>query len=473
MYYKLIMRLAFLLVWTAMMIGCNDDKPDEPFEIKPDEPISASVMERLLQSVSIDWGQSYDVVRASMPDYTIVDTDNSDMLQFRDSKGNYSISYLFNSSELSATAVILPVSNVEIKLDELLESFRYVGELTNVAIYENKGTNTVASVWQYVESDSAYCAIGFAPIRSNLYPELPPITVKTGNAEVNGFTASFSGVLEGVDSDVEVGVLYSTDSNLSEDISCRVSCIGRGEYSVVMKGLIDESTYYYRAYALIDDVYYLGDIRTLTTGKATYSMDGQVFDFVKVDGFTGGNFSIMQTELLYNHDLVIGSDVITRLDRSGDGHVIKTEFRNFIDEIREVTGIPFRLPTPDEWIYAAQGGNKSAGYKYCGGNDIASVAWYSDNSGKSLHPVAMLASNELGLYDMSGNYSELCNSTDDIYYIDDKCYGGSWKSSASDCTPHSYINGIRSGNIPGTRLKEKNAFDGRYITVRLVYSREQ
>ncbi len=40
-------------------------------------------------------------------------------------------------------------------------------------------------------------------------------------------------------------------------------------------------------------------------------------------------------------------------------------------------------------------------------NIIDNVAWYSDNSSSSTHPVATKQPNELGLYDMSGNVREL------------------------------------------------------------------
>ncbi len=40
-------------------------------------------------------------------------------------------------------------------------------------------------------------------------------------------------------------------------------------------------------------------------------------------------------------------------------------------------------------------------------NIIDNVAWYSDNSSRSTHPVATKQPNELGLYDMSGNVREL------------------------------------------------------------------
>ena len=46
-----------------------------------------------------------------------------------------------------------------------------------------------------------------------------------------------------------------------------------------------------------------------------------------------------------------------------------------------------------------------------------------------------------------------------------------WNDKASDCGVLSWKSGSTSASkIPGTNLKELNAFDSKYITVRLVYS---
>ena len=66
----------------------------------------------------------------------------------------------------------------------------------------------------------------------------------------------------------------------------------------------------------------------------------------------------------------------------------------------------YRLPTESEWEYAAKGGIYSKEFEYSGSNDIDEVAWYSENSDAHTHDNGKKKSNELDIYDMSGNIRE-------------------------------------------------------------------
>ena len=102
----------------------------------------------------------------------------------------------------------------------------------------------------------------------------------------------------------------------------------------------------------------------------------------------------------------------------------------------------FRLPTEEEWEFAAKGGQN---YTYSGSNNLDEVGWYRENSGKRTHPVAQKKTNCYGLYDMSGNVWEWCWDVDP--HNGNRRYdrGGSWYNSDSYCRV-SYRNYDSAGN---------------------------
>ena len=91
--------------------------------------------------------------------------------------------------------------------------------------------------------------------------------------------------------------------------------------------------------------------------------------------------------------------------------------QEFVRRLDSITGMPFRLPTEAEWEFAARGGNRSLGYRFAGSNIIDSVSWYLNNAGFRQHQVASRWSNELALYDMTGNVSEWCSDWYGRYHL--------------------------------------------------------
>lgn len=89
----------------------------------------------------------------------------------------------------------------------------------------------------------------------------------------------------------------------------------------------------------------------------------------------------------------------------------------------------FRLPTNEEWLYAAKGGQKSQGYRFAGSDILDEVAWYANNA-RSTNRVGGKKYNELHLYDMNGNVYEW--TTDPLasqFYNS----GGSWYVGGYNC----------------------------------------
>lgn len=147
----------------------------------------------------------------------------------------------------------------------------------------------------------------------------------------------------------------------------------------------------------------------------------------------------------------------------------------FVKALNTLTGRNYRFPTDVEWEFAASGGVKSQGYMYAGSNDFTEVGWYYGNSGgsitdadrytrKTLNITQVINSgqvklggqkkpNELGLYDMSGNVSEICHNDGGVVFK-----GGSVSTSIVEYQKYTTMYQNRFVSSLGFRVAADQAF---------------
>ncbi|MDE7407542.1 MAG: formylglycine-generating enzyme family protein [Muribaculaceae bacterium] len=212
----------------------------------------------------------------------------------------------------------------------------------------------------------------------------------------------------------------------------------------------------------------------------TFTVNGVTFEMVKVDGgsYQMGSYSYNDEQPVHTETVgtfYIGKTEVTQRlwsavmgnnpsNFKGENLPVENvswyDCQEFVDRLSRITGRIFRLPTEAEWEYAACGGNKSRGYTYSGSNDVYRVAWYTENSSSTTHPVAQKLDNELGIYDMSGNVWEWCSDNYSSNYSSPRNSsnrvnrGGGWGSNAAHCrVAYRYFDapGLRSSRV-GLRL---------------------
>ncbi|MEE3448106.1 MAG: formylglycine-generating enzyme family protein, partial [Bacteroidales bacterium] len=186
--------------------------------------------------------------------------------------------------------------------------------------------------------------------------------------------------------------------------------------------------------------------------------DSDVYDDEQpVHSVTVSDFYIGETEVtqgLWRAVMGGNPSYFTRGDNYPVESVSWNDCQEFIYKLNQKTGKTFCLPTEAECEYAARGGNQSNGYKYSGSNNIDNVAVYNENSynlgsnsaAYGTHAVKTMSSNELGLYDMSGNVWEWCSDWYGSYSSSSQTNprgassgservlrGGGWGDTARDC----------------------------------------
>ena len=225
----------------------------------------------------------------------------------------------------------------------------------------------------------------------------------------------------------------------------------------------------------------------LSIGR-TFKVNGVNFKMINVDGgtfqmgSTTGDSDEKPLHIVTLSDYYIGETEVTQelwmavmgnnpSSFSGTNLPVENvsweDCQTFINKLNQLTGLLFRLPSEAEWEFAAIGGAKSEGYNYSGSNNITEAAWYNSNSYYRTQEVGKTISNELGIFDMSGNVKEWCQDWYGSYNNSEQTNptgassgsnrverGGSWNDSPKNCRVRNrdYDNPAAKKNNVGLRI---------------------
>lgn len=136
--------------------------------------------------------------------------------------------------------------------------------------------NTTYYYCAYVLVNGSY---KFGEIKSFKTKVSSNISAITGDAtNITYSSATLSGTINGANQSLTCGIIYGTSSSLSSSNGTKKSTTSMGSYSLNVTGLSSNTTYYYRAYAVVDSEYVYGEVRSFTTASSVTVTSGDAID---------------------------------------------------------------------------------------------------------------------------------------------------------------------------------------------------
>ena len=192
------------------------------------------------------------------------------------------------------------------------------------------------------------------------------VSVTTGSAvSITSSGASLGGLISGSDYSLTCGIIYGTSSSLTSSSGTNKSTTSQGSYSLSVTGLKANTSYYYRAYALVDGVYKYGEVRSFTTDNGISFVNGfQAVDLGLPSGLLWASCNVGAESPEEYGDYFAWGETTTKSNYTGSNSVTyglsisELESRGIIDAAGNLTaaydaatanwGEDWRMPTLDE-----------------------------------------------------------------------------------------------------------------------------
>ena len=188
----------YLIILTGLTIfsSCIDiEDPNTPTQ---------NLITNATKDVYKEWGTSTVEVQEYMKDYLLTFSEN-DMLQYTSNNNNkIMITYSFKEDKLDAAALI-----VEEDIEPSLKEYEYIGDISYTKIYTNNRENTMSTVYKQTYNDLTYVIIGYTPLESELYDDLPNVEfILDSISEVTSNSANVSAKIMGLSKSAKCGIKY-------------------------------------------------------------------------------------------------------------------------------------------------------------------------------------------------------------------------------------------------------------------------
>ena len=336
-------------------------------------------------------------------------------------------------------------NRVFVKNDTILKTINYKQLITKLE------PNKAYFVQSYIkEFNGNYI---FSNLKTNNTARITPSAFEIQTSHLNyifGSTSVTFAVNEksfdfGNDPKTVFGICYS-NTNSHPTINNEFILYENYQDSITIENLEPNTEYTFRAFAK-------NRISTNYTSSVTIrtSIFFNGIEMVYLTGAdsTNGSYYVSRyeiTEEVWN--AITNNQIPTGKGSIPKGNISINEINIFLNSLNNISSqiSGFKLPTQQQWLYAAKGKFGIDNYSYSGSNNIAEVAWYIENTGDNKPKnVGLKKQNSAGIYDMTGNVREIC--------VDKKSRGGAAHNEAFECMINAYAKQeTESLNIAGFRI---------------------